>query len=99
MEYELVSENNDYALVRAAGDFRNTAMGIEVPMCDLHDVRRDGDGNWYIDIDASERMQRLTSIQARQQAKLMELLNSGEASAGVLGDMGKVMAIYMNMCE
>ena len=33
MEYDLVSENGDYALVKAEGNFRNTAMGIEAPMC------------------------------------------------------------------
>jgi|CXWK01.1.fsa_nt_gi ketosteroid isomerase-like protein len=99
MEYDLVSENGDYALVKAEGNFRNTAMGIEAPMCDLLDVRREDDGKWYIDIDASERMDRLSRIQVTQQEKLMELLNSGDASAGVFGDTAKVMAIYMDMCE
>ncbi len=99
MEYDLVSENGDYALVKAEGSFRNTAMGIEAPMCDLLDVRRESDGNWYIDVDASERMDRLSRIQITQQEKLMELLNSGDASAGMFGDTAKVMAIYMDMCE
>lgn len=100
MEYELVSENNDYALVRAEGDFRNTAMGIEAPLCDLHDVRRDSDGNWYIDIDAPERTPRLASIQAAQQEKLMELLNSpSDPSAGLFGDMAETIGIFTNMCE
>lgn len=99
MSYNLVSDDGDYALVRAEGNFRNTAMGVEAPMCDLLDVRREDDGNWYIDIDAAERMDRLARIQVTQQEKLMELLNSGDASAGVFGDTAKVMAIYMDMCE
>lgn len=99
MSYNLVSDDGDYALVRAEGNFRNTAMGVEAPMCDLLDVRREDDGNWYIDIDAAERMERLARIQVTQQEKLMELLNSGDASAEVFGDTAKVMAIYMDMCE
>ena len=99
MSYSLVSEDDNYALVQAEGNFRNTAMGVEAPMCDLLDVRRENDGNWYIDMDAAERIARLSRIQVTQQEQLMALLNSGDASAGIFGDTSKVMAIYMNLCE
>lgn len=99
MEFDVVSEADDYALVRAEGDFRNSAMGIEVPLCDLHDVRRDSDGNWYIDIDAAERTQRMARIQAAQQERLMELLNSGATSGDMFADMAQTISIFTNMCE
>jgi hypothetical protein len=101
LDVELVTETADYALVRAAGDIRYLALGMEVPFCEMHDVRLNGDGAWYIDLDGPERAERLTRILPRQQERLMALSNSGagESLTGIFGAMEDVMAVALDLCE
>ncbi|RIK19879.1 MAG: hypothetical protein DCC51_08250 [Anaerolineae bacterium] len=100
LDLELVSQTTDYALVRAGGKFRYLALGLEVPFCDLHDVRRAGDGNWYIDLDAAERMARLEHLLPQREAQIMALAETSDDSiSNMMGMMTDSMAIAMNLCE
>lgn len=100
LRLDLVQESGDYALVRAAGNIRYLTLGIEVPFCDMHDVRRAGDGEWYVDLDAAERMARLEQILPQREADLMALMaSSSESITGMFGAMTDSMAIALNLCE
>ncbi|HMT21712.1 MAG TPA: hypothetical protein PKE20_10805 [Promineifilum sp.] len=100
LNLELLAESSDYALVRATGNIRYLTLGMEVPFCDTHDVRRGGDGSWYMDINAAERLARLERILPLREAELNALMASGGQSiTGVFDVMADSMAIGMNLCE
>lgn len=100
LKLELLAESSDYALVRAAGNIRYLTLGLEVPFCDTHDVRRGGDGQWYMDIDAAERLARLERILPLREAELNALIaSSSQSITGVFDMMTESMAIGMNLCE
>ena len=100
LSLELLAESGDYALVRASGTVRYLTLGIEVPFCDLHDVRRGADGAWAIDVNGPERMERLERILPLREAELLALMESANDSiTGVLGVMSDSMAIFLDLCE
>ncbi len=101
LEFDLVTETADYALVRAEGNIRYLALGMEVPFCEMHDVRRDSDGAWYIDLDGPERAERLARILPRMEERMMALSNSGagDSLTGMLGAMDEMMVIALDLCE
>lgn len=100
LDLELLSATTDYALVRAAGNIRYLTLGMEVPFCDTHDVRRGGDGVWYMDLDAAERLARLERILPLREAELNALMaSSGQSLTGIFDTMSDSMAISLNLCE
>lgn len=100
LKLELLDESADYALVRAAGNIRYRTLGLEVPFCDTHDVRRAGDGHWYMDLNAAERLARIERILPLREAELNALTaSSGESLTGIFDVMTASMAIGMNLCE
>lgn len=100
LDLELLSSTTDYAVVRAAGNIRYLTLGMEVPFCDTHDVRRGGDGVWYMDLNAAERLARLERILPLREAELNALMaSSGESLTGIFATMSDSMAIGLNMCE
>lgn len=100
LDLELLSSTTDYALVRAAGNIRYLTLGMEVPFCDTHDVRRGGDGAWYMDLDAAERLARLERILPLREAELNALMaSSGQSLTGIFDTMSDSMAISLNLCE
>jgi hypothetical protein len=101
LDLELVTETADYALVRAEGDIRYLALGMEAPFCEMHDVRLNADGSWYIDLDGPERADRLTRLLPRLEERMMALTNSGagESVTGMFGAMDEMMAIALDLCE
>ena len=101
LKVDLVSSRADYALVQASGKVRYPIVALELNFCDQHDVRRSQDGNWYVDIYASERAERLQRIQARLQ---QELAQSPGGSGGadpfsLLQNLGLMLEKALNLCE
>lgn len=100
LDLELLSASADYALVRASGNIRYQTLGMDVPFCDTHDVRRGGDGAWLMDLNAAERLARLERILPLREAELNALMAaSGDSISGAFGAMTDSMAIGLNMCE
>lgn len=101
LKVDLVSSRDDYALVRASGKVRYPIIALELNFCDQHDVRRSEDGNWYVDIYASERAERLQRIQARLQQELAQT-PSGSGGAdpfSLLQNLGPMMEKALDLCE
>lgn len=66
-----------YALVQSEGNLRYPAFTMELQFCDQHDVRRASDGNWYVDVYAPERTQRLERVLNVRQEELSGMMNGG----------------------
>ena len=101
LKVDLVSSRDDYALVQARGKVRYPIIAMELNFCDQHDVRRSQDGNWYVDIYASERTERLQRVQAKRQ---QELAQSPDGSGGadpfsLLKELGPMMEKALDLCE
>lgn len=101
LKVDLISSRDDYALVQASGMVRYPIIAMELNFCDQHDVRRIQDGNWYVDIYASERAERLQRIQAKRQ---QELAQTPSGSGGLdpfsmLKDLGPMMEKALDLCE
>ena len=101
LKVDLVSSRDDYALVQARGKVRFPIIAMELNFCDQHDVRRSQDGNWYVDIYASERTERLQRVQAKRQ---QELAQSPDGSGGadpfsLLKELGPMMEKALDLCE
>ena len=101
LKVDLVSSRDDYALVQASGKVRYPIVALELNFCDQHDVRRSQDGNWYVDIYASERAERLQRIQARLQQELAQSPggSGGSDPFSLLQNLGPMMEKALNLCE
>lgn len=69
LDVEVVSVDGAYALVRATGNVRYPGLMLELPFCDMHDLRLES-GKWYVDVYASERKERIARIVEKKQAAL-----------------------------
>ena len=73
VKVSLVREYSDsYVIVQAEGYLRYPILMLEFKFCDQHDVRRYSDGNWYVDLYAPERVERLEGILQGYQAELLD---------------------------
>lgn len=73
VKVSLVREYSDsYVIVQAEGYLRYPILMLEFKFCDQHDVRRYSDGNWYVDLYATERVERLNRILFQYQAELSD---------------------------
>lgn len=101
LKVDLASSRDDYALVQASGKVRYPIVALELNFCDQHDVRRSQDGNWYVDIYASERAERLQRIQARLQQELAQSPggSGGSDPFSLLQNLGPMMEKALNLCE
>ncbi len=98
-----VTQEAAHALIRAEGDLRYTSLGLEVPFCDMLDVNLGEDGQWYIDLNGPDRMQRLDQVLANRELQLQDLLERDPGTTGNLfGDVmqgfTEGMAIALNLC-
>lgn len=80
LDVELLSRTDDYAAVKASGNYRYLTLGLEYPFCDIHDVWRHSDGRWYIDLDGPERKARLERVLAQREVELAATLEAGGAA-------------------
>ena len=98
---DVVSATADLALVRASGNIRYLALGLEVPFCEMHEVRPNSDGGWYIDVNSPERLVRLARLAPRHQEQLVALTNSAAVDplGGLISSMDDILAIFLDLCE
>jgi hypothetical protein len=100
LRLDVVTRTADYALVQAQGNIRYQTFGYEVPFCFMHDVRRAGDGAWYIDLDAPEQAERLARILPQREAAALAQAQAADGSlGGLMGSMTDSLALAMNLCE
>lgn len=101
---KILEPGADYVLVQTRGKVRYPALGRELDFCDMHDVRH-VDGQWYVDIYAPERQQRVDRILEKRQRQILE--GSGQAASATGDDpllslfsgIGAGMEQVLNLCD
>lgn len=73
LKVSIVHEYSDsYVIVQAEGFVRYPILMLEFSFCDQHDVRLYSDGNWYVDLYAPKRIERLNRILVEYQTELLD---------------------------
>jgi len=101
LRVSMLYSNETYALVQAEGNVRYSILMMEIPFCDQHDVRLHSDGNWYVDVYAPERFERLERILNIREQELMEMYDgsSGYNEYDIFGELFTGMEQALNLCE
>lgn len=106
LKLKTLSLKDNYALIQAEGYVRYPVFMMEVRFCDQHDVRLQ-DGEWYVDVYAPERAERLERILGIRQQELEAMARNAPPASGqpedelltALGMLGPSMEKALNLCD